>query len=119
MFVKKIFTGLTSLGLSIVLTAFTASPLVAGGRGNSMPNPVIVSVSVTPKTDEVTIRGHAFGSNAPLVLLGDQRLAVKHSSEKQIVASLPGNMPSAAYSLIVIRNKNLQSLPFTLLVMAD
>ena len=113
------FTKKKSLGLAIVLTALSASALAAGGRGNSTPNPVIVSVSVAPKTDEVTIRGHAFGSDAPLVLLGEQRLIVKQSSEKQIVATLPGNMPSAAYSLRVIRNKNLQSLPFTLLVMAD
>lgn len=119
MFVKKTFAGLASLGAGIVLTALTASPLAAGGRGNSTPNPVIVSVSVTPKTDEVTIRGHAFGPDAPLVLLGDQRLTVKQNSEKQIIATLPGNMPSAAYSLLVIRNKNLQSLPFTVLVMAN
>lgn len=119
MFAKKTSIGLTSMGLGIVLTALTASPLAAGGRGNSSPNPVIVSVSVAPETDEVTIRGYAFGSDAPLVLLGEQRLLVKQSSEKQIVAALPSNMPSAAYSLLVIRNKNLQSLPFTLLVMAD
>lgn len=114
MFAKK-----TSLGLAIVLTALTASTLAAGGRGSSTPNPVILSVSVAPNTDEVTIRGHAFGSDAPLVLLGDQRLIVKQSSEKQIVATLPDHTPSAAYSLRVIRNKNMQSLPFTLLVAAD
>lgn len=105
--------------LGIVLTAITTTPLAAGGRGNSTPSPVIVSVSVAPETDEVTIRGHAFGSEAPLVILGDQRLVVKQNSEKQIVAALPGNMPTAAYSLTVIRNKNSPSLPFTLLVMAD
>lgn len=117
MFFGKSTIGIAGLGM--VLTALTSAPLAAGGRGNSTPNPVIVSVSVAPQTDEVTIRGHAFGSDAPLVILGDQRLVVKQNSEKQIVAALPGNMPSAAYSLFVIRNKNLQSLPFTLLVMAD
>lgn len=119
MFAKKTSIGLISLGWGIALMTQTASTLAAGGRGNSTPSPVIVSVSVAPQTDEVTIRGRAFGSDAPLVLLGEQRLIVKQNSEKQIVAALPGNMPPATYSLLVIRNKNVQSLPFTLPVMVD
>lgn len=111
MIVKKIL-----LLLTITLASLPSTMLAAGGRGNSTPTPVITSAMVAPVDDEVTIRGYAFGTQAPLVLLGDQRLVVKQSSEKEIVAALPANMPSATYSLLVIRNKNLQSAPFTLSV---
>lgn len=111
MFAKKVF-----ILFSLALASLPSTMLAAGGRGNSTPTPVITSALVAAVDDEVTIRGHAFGTQAPLVMLGDQRLVVKQSSEKEIVAALPANIPSAAYSLLVIRNKNLQSPPFTLLV---
>lgn len=111
MIAKKIL-----LLLTLTMVALPSTMLAAGGRGNSMPTPVITSALVAAVDDEVTIRGHAFGTQAPLVMLGDKRLVVKQSSEKEIVAVLPANMPPAAYSLLVIRNKNLQSPPFTLLV---
>lgn len=111
MFAKKVL-----VLFSLVLTSLPSTMLAAGGRGNSTPTPVITSARVAPVDEEVTIRGYAFGTQAPLVLLGDQRLIVKQSSEKEIVAALPANMPSATYSLLVIRHKSLQSQPFTLSV---
>ena len=112
-------TKVTPILLTLVLTALSASMSVsaAGGRGaTSAPTPVIVSVSLaTP--GQITIRGHAFGTEAPLVFLGNQRLAVKQNGEKEIVAHLPDNVPPAAYSLLLVRNKLVQSLPFTLHVM--
>lgn len=114
MFAKNVL-----LSLGIVLTAVSASTLAAGGRGNSTPHPVIVSASIAPNTDQVTIRGYAFGPEAPVVLLGEQRLVVKQSNEKEIVATLPDNMPTATYSLQVVRNKTMQSPPFTLQVLAN
>lgn len=107
MFAKKVF-------ILLALVSLPSTMLAAGGRGNSTPSPVITSAMVAPVDDQITIRGHAFGNQAPLVLLGDQWLVVKQSSEKEIVAALPANMPSATYSLLVIRNKNFQSPPFTL-----
>lgn len=104
---------------SMALAFFAHQSVAAGGRGSSTPTPVIVSASIAPNTDQITIRGHAFGAVAPVVLLGDQQLVVKQSGEKEIVATLPGNMPPAAYSLLVVRNKTMQSPPFTLLVMAN
>ncbi len=106
----------TPILLTLVLTTLSASISAAGGRGASAPNPVIASVSLaTP--GQITIRGHAFGTEAPLVFLGNQRLVVKQNGEKEIVAHLPDNVPPAAYSLLLVRNKSVQSLPFTLPVM--
>lgn len=104
---------------SMALAIFANQPVAAGGRGSSTPNPVIASASIAPNIDQITIRGHAFGATAPVVLLGEYRLVVKQSGEKEIVATLPENISPAAYSLKVVRNKIMQSPPFTLLVMAD
>lgn len=104
---------------SLVLAIFANQPVAAGGRGTSTPNPVIASASIATNTDQITIRGHSFGASAPLVMLGERRLAVKQSGEKEIVATLPENIPPAAYSLKVVRNKTMQSPPFTLLIMAN
>lgn len=105
--------------LSLAFAIFANQPVAAGGRGTSTPNPVIASVSIAPNTDQVTIRGHAFGATAPVVMLGEYRLAVKQSGEKEIVATLPENIPPAAYSLKVVRNKTMQSPSFTLPVRTD
>lgn len=105
--------------VSMVLAIFANQPVAAGGRGTSTPNPVIASASIAPNTDQITIRGHAFGAAAPVVLLGEHRLVVKQSGEKEIVATLPENISPAAYSLKVVRNKTMQSPPFTLLIMAN
>lgn len=109
----------TFIALSMTLMTLPTLTVAAGGRGTSTPYPVIVSAHVVPNTDQVTIRGYAFGTEAPMVILGEKRLAVRQSGEKEIVATLPVNMPTATYSLLVVRNKTLQSQPFTLLVLAD
>ncbi len=105
--------------MGIALSTMAASAMAAGGRGSSSPNPVIVSASVAPVAHQITIRGYAFGASAPVVLLGQQRLLVVRNHENEIVAALPGSTPPATYTLQVIRNKTLQSPPFTLMVMAD
>ena len=113
--IKKVNLILFSMALAI----FANQPVAAGGRGASTPNPVISSASIVPNTDQITIRGHAFGAATPVVLLGEYRLVVKQSGEKEIVATLPENISPATYNLKVVRNKTMQSPPFTLLVMAD
>lgn len=108
-----------NLVLASLVLAILAQPVTAGGRGTSTPNPEIASASIAPNTDQITIRGHAFGAAAPVVLLGEHRLVVKQSGEKEIVATLFENLSPAAYSLKVVRNKTMQSPPFTLLIMAN
>lgn len=105
--------------LGVILSTLSASALAAGGRGVSAPNPVIVSASQSPNPSQITIRGHAFGSEAPLVFLGEQRLLVKQSGDKEIVAHLPDNLPRATYSLLVVRNKFMRSSPFSLSLMQN
>lgn len=112
------FAKVTPILFSVLLSTLSASS-VAGGRGASAPNPVIVSASLATNPGHVTIRGYAFGTEAPVVFLGEQRLVVKKNGEKEIIAHLPENMPPATYNLLVVRNKTLQSLPLALLVMEN
>lgn len=108
----------TPILLTLVLTALISSMpvLAAGGRGaTSAPVPLITSVSEgTP--GQITIRGQAFGAESPVVFLGNHRLAVKQNGENEIVAHLPDNVPPATYSLLLVRNKSVQSLPFSFFV---
>ncbi|MDP2027070.1 IPT/TIG domain-containing protein [Sulfuriferula sp.] len=115
-------TRMTTL-LGILLVVFTSSIMAAGGRAsggrsNTTP-PVVVSVSVTTNNDQMIIRGSAFGSQPLQVLLGNQRLGIKQSGEQEIIAQLPSNVSPAAYRLIVERDGDLQSQPFTVHVMAN
>ena len=113
-------TRMTTL-LGILLVVFASSIMAAGGRasgGRSNTTPPVV-VSVTTNNDQMSIRGSAFGSQPLQVLLGNQRLGIKQSGEQEIIAQLPSNVSPAAYRLIVVRDGDLQSQPFTVHVMAN
>lgn len=113
-------TRMTTL-LGILLVVFTSSIMAAGGRasgGRSNTTPPVV-VSVTTNNDQMIIRGSAFGSQPLQVLLGNQRLGIKQSGEQEIIAQLPSKVFPAAYRLIVVRDGDLQSQPFTVHVMAN
>lgn len=109
--------------LGILLVAiFTSSTMAAGGRASgdrsSAASPIVVSASVAKNNDQMIIRGHAFGTQPPQVLLGNHRLAIKQSGEHEIVAHLPRNVSPAAYRLTVVRGIK-QSPPFTVHLKAD
>lgn len=107
----------TLLGLALVVSA--ASPLVSAGRGGTPPAPVVTSASGARATHQLVIRGYAFGPDAPSVFLGEQRLQIKQNKETEIIAHLPADLPAAAYRLVVVRNNNLQSQPFSIQVLED
>lgn len=74
----------------------------AGGSGFSTPqSPTIVQTVVDSQEKVLIISGRNFGATPPTVMLANQKLDVKRSSEHEVVASLPAGLTSGNYGVSV------------------
>lgn len=106
----------TLLGGTVMFTHSTH----AGGRGG-VPAPWIDHALIDAKQSVLTIQGHSFGQTMPSVFLGKLPLKVRESSDKQIVAELPGGLETASYRLVVATGSQARnrSAPFFTTILAD
>ena len=86
----------------------------AGGPGNpGLQAPTILKTAIDAKKNLLIITGRNFGATAPTVTLADLALDVKRFSEHEVVASLPPDLVSATYGVMVItsgRNRTNSNL---------
>ena len=96
---------LKTILLTVSLTGgLMAYNIAVGGGGGTFtpPPPMIVKTVVDVKEGVLIITGRYFGTTSPTVTLSDQPLAVKHFSEREVVAYLPRDITAATYGVTVI-----------------
>ena len=78
----------------------------AGGPGSpGLQAPTIMKTAIDAKKNLLIITGRNFGATAPTVTLADLALDVKRFSEHEVVASLPPDLVSATYGVIVTTDR--------------
>ncbi len=65
------------------------------------PSPAIVKTAMDMQGTALIITGRNFGATPPTVMLADQVLEVRRSSEQEVVASLPRGLTAATYGVSV------------------
>lgn len=92
-----------SIKTILFIAGLTACGIAAAGKGG-LPTPLppmIVKTAVDPQAKALIITGRNFGATLPTVMLADQALEVKRFSEYEVVASLPRDLTTATYGVIV------------------
>ncbi len=86
----------------LFLAGLTAYGIAVGKGGFPTPlPPMILKTAVDTQEKALIISGRNFGATRPTVLLADQVLEVKRFSEYEVVASLPRDLTTATYGVIV------------------
>jgi hypothetical protein len=88
--------GAASIGLLLA-----AAPVIA--EEGDHPRPLILSVSADPQLVVLTISGHNFGDQPPVVSLDSVPLVVTSATPTQVLASLPPGLLPGSYRLTLAR----------------